>query len=50
MCDADLIFLDVDASAPGSWHDSHIWRLSEIGQGLQAVNFIRPFVILGDSG
>ena len=50
MCDADLVFLDVDATAPGSWHDSNIWRRSQIGQSLQAVNFIRPFVILGDSG
>ena len=50
MCDADLLFLDVDATSPGSCHDSNIWRKSEIGKALQTVNFMRPFVILGDSG
>ena len=50
ICDANLMFTDVNARWPGSSHDSMVWRNSQVGASLEEVNFINPYYLLGDSG
>ena len=49
ICDARLMFIDVNARWPGSCHDSLVWRNSIIGAGLEEYNFMNPYYLLGDS-
>ena len=44
MCDANLIVTDVDATWPGTSHDSFVFRNSAIGQAFSGDNRLFPDV------
>jgi hypothetical protein len=49
-CDAKECFTSIDASWPGSVHDSRIFKNSSLYQTLQAISRQDTTVIIGDSG
>ncbi|KAG0421325.1 hypothetical protein HPB47_002776 [Ixodes persulcatus] len=51
VCDADLWILNVDATFPGSVHDSFVWRMSFLREAFLQGHFLREDeCLLGDSG
>ncbi|KAI4463201.1 hypothetical protein MML48_4g00007074 [Holotrichia oblita] len=52
VCDEKLQILHVNAKFPGSCHDSHVWRESNISTIMETIyrNGIEIFFLLGDSG
>ncbi|XP_040070873.2 putative nuclease HARBI1 [Ixodes scapularis] len=51
VCDADLRILNVDATFPGSVHDSFVWRMSFLREAFLQGHFPREDEgLLGDSG
>ena len=48
VCSAELVFLDVTASWPGSTHDATVWKYSGIKKIIEQFNGQGWFI--GDSG
>lgn len=53
ICDEQLKIMHVNSSYPGSTHDAHIWRQSNVSNIMEEINRRNPnepFFLLGDSG
>ncbi|XP_067204232.1 putative nuclease HARBI1 [Linepithema humile] len=53
VCDWRLLILNINATYPGSTHDSYIWNNSNLKVGMETIHRTWPnmtFFLLGDSG